>query len=237
MQGVLAGLGIVCLYFIPMASGALLLRFLVRIPDEIFRKLLHFILLGSLPVFVFGLDSWWSAAITAVAFAVVVYPVLMAMEHWKSYSAFTTERKKGELKSSLLLVFGMFAVVISVCWGWLGDRWLAMASVYAWGIGDAFAAIIGKRFGVHKLHWKYIDGKKSAEGTAAMFAASLISVAVILICRGGLPLAGYFVIPFVTAGVSAMMELYSKNGMDTVSCPLAAMAVLIPLVWLFGGVQ
>lgn len=235
MNELFADLGILCLYFIPMAGIALTLRFLVKVPNELFRKLLHFVLLGSFPFFVFTFESWQAAALTAVVFAVAVYPVLMCMEKLKAYSAFTTERKKGELKTSLLLVFGMFAAVITVCCGWLGDPWLALASVYAWGIGDAFAAIIGKKFGKHKLHWKYIDGRKSLEGTAAMFLTSALSVTLILLLRGGLPAAGYAVIPVVTGAVSAAVELYSKNGMDTVFCPFAAMSVLIPLLRLFGG--
>ena len=235
MRELLADLGIICLYFAPMAGIALTLRFLIKIPDELFRKLLHFILLGSFPFFVFAFESWWAAALTALVFAAVVYPVLLVLERLKAYSAVTTERKKGELKTSLLLVFGMFAVVIALCRGWQDDPWLALASIYAWGIGDAFAAIIGKKFGRHKLHWKYIDGKKSVEGTAAMFAVSALSVAVVLLCRGGLAPMGYVVIPVVTAAVSAAVELYSKNGTDTVFCPLAAMGVLIPLLRLFGG--
>lgn len=236
MQELLRSIGIVCLYFIPLALLAFILRFSIRVPNEIFRKLLHFILLGSMPVFVFALDDWRISALTAVTFAVVVYPILMGLERIRSYSAVVTERKKGELKSSLLLVFGMFAVVISVCWGWLNDPWLALTSVYAWGVGDAFAAIIGKKFGTHKFRLNYVDPKKSVEGTAAMFFVSLLSVAALLMCRGGLTAVGYLVIPVITAAVSAMAELYSKNGMDTVICPLAAMLVLVPQVWLFGGV-
>jgi len=39
----------------------------------------------------------------------------------------------------------------------------------------------------------------------------------------------------VTAAVCAVVELYTKAGMDTVTCPLAAAAVMIPLVGILGG--
>ena len=39
----------------------------------------------------------------------------------------------------------------------------------------------------------------------------------------------------LAAAVSALVELYTPNGMDTFTCPMAAMAVLLPLVALFGG--
>ena len=42
-------------------------------------------------------------------------------------------------------------------------------------------------------------------------------------------------IPVVTAFISALAELCSKDGHDTVICPLSAMVVLLPLIYLFGG--
>lgn len=235
MQEFIKGTAIIIIYFIVAASTAIGCRCFIRIPHELFRKILHGILLGSLFLFAFAFETWWISALEAVVFAGVVYPILMFFERFKSFSELTTERKKGELKTSLLLVFFMFAAVITICWGWMGDKYLALASVSAWGFGDAAAAMVGKRFGKHKITWKYTDGKKCFEGSSAMFVTSLISVAVILIIRGGLPVAGYIVIPIVVALISAFAELYSKEGMDTVICPISAMIVLLPLVYLFGG--
>lgn len=232
---ILAGFGALLLYFIPAAGIALGARYLIRIPDELFRKILHCILLGSLAVFVYGFEVWWHAAVCAVTFAVLVYPALAWFERIKGYSELTTERKKGELKASLLLVFGMFALVIGVCWGWLGQRSLVLASVYAWGFGDAAAALVGKRWGRHKIRCRLTDGRKSVEGSAAMFLVSFLSVGTILLIRGGLPPVGWAVTSVVTALVSAAAELCSKDGYDTVICPLSAMAVLLPLMYLFGG--
>ena len=231
MQQILQGTGILILYFAVAASCAIGSRFLIKIPDELFRKILHCILLGSLYMFVYAYEEWWVSALTAIVFEVIVYPILAVLEHFKNYSKLTTERKKGELKSSLMLVFTMFAVVVAICWGWLGDKYLALASIYAWGFGDAAAALVGKKIGKHKIKWKYTDGKKSMEGSMAMFVTSLISVMIILGCRGGLGILGIIVVSLVTAAISTLAELYSKNGMDTVICPMSAMAVLIPLVY------
>lgn len=235
MQEMLRGFALLLAYFVPCAAVALIGHYFIKIPKEVFRKILHCILLFSLIVFVFGFDTWWRSALAAVIFELVVYPALWFFERFKGYSELTTERKKGELKNSLLLVFTMFAVVISVCWGWLGDKYLVLASVYAWGFGDAAAALVGKRFGRHKLHFKYLDGKKSLEGTLAMFALSFFSVAVILQIRGGMPVLGGLVTALVTAEVAALVELYSRGGNDTFTCPLASMAVMLPLLHLFGG--
>lgn len=235
IQELLHGFGILSVYFIIAASTVLLCRFLIKIPNEIFRKTLHFVLLGSVFVFVYGFETWWISALAAIIFELIVYPILMVVEHIKNFSEFTTERKKGELKSSLMLVFTMFAVVISVCWGLFNDKILIIASILSWGIGDAFAALVGKKFGKHKIKDKFTDGKKSYEGTFAMFCSSFITVVIVMTLHGHLKISGYIIIPLVTAVVSAIAELYSKNGMDTVICPVAAMITVDGLTYLFGG--
>lgn len=235
LQELLSGFGSIAVYFIIAASTVLLCRLLIKIPDEIFRKTLHFVLLGSVFVFVYAFDTWWVSALAAIIFEVIVYPCLILAEKIKNFSEFTTERKKGELKTSLLLVFSMFAFVIFVCWGLLHDKILVIASILAWGIGDAFAALIGKKFGKHKIKDKFTDGKKSYEGTFAMFSSSFVTVAVVMTFHGGVSSAGYIVIPLVTAAVSAIAELYSKNGNDTVICPIAAMISVDLLTYIFGG--
>ncbi len=231
----LIGTGIVVLYFVIAASTAFLCRVLIKIPQEVFRKALHCILLGSYIPFVFGFATWWMAVLAAVLFAIVVYPILVFLERFRNYTEITTERKKGEFKSSLLLAFSMLAVAMSICWGWLDDKYLVLASMYAWGVGDAFAALVGKKYGKHKFYLKYVDNRKSLEGTLAMFVTSFVTVTIVLLCRGGLSTAGYIVIPVIAAAVSATVELYTPGGMDTVTCPTAAMMVILPLVHLFGG--
>ena len=235
MNPILAGTINVILYFGFAAGTALLCRLFFPIENELFRKILHFILLGSLLVFIISYPTWQMTVIAAILFEVLVYPILVFFEHFKGYSELTTERKHGELKSSLMLVYTMFAIVTAICWGAFHDKYLALASLYAWGIGDAFAALIGKKYGTHKIHAPKLDGKKSYEGTFAMYCCSFLSVSAILILRGGLSLPVCLFIACIVAFVSAVSELYSRNGNDTFICPLSAMAVLIPLVYLFGG--
>ena len=237
MQAFFAGLGVLAIYFVVCASIAFICRRFLRIPDEVFRKILHGILLGSLLVWTVQFDQWYLAALSALAFAAAVYPLLKLAERWKGYSKFVTERSGGELKHSLIVVFVMYAAVVTVCWGWLNEKLLALCSIYAWGIGDAAAALIGKRFGRHALEGKHIEGRKSLEGTLAMFLTSFVCVLAILLLRGGMAWYACVLAAVVTAAVSAVVELYTMHGMDTITCPLAAMAVLLPLVhWLGGGI-
>lgn len=228
------GASAVCVYFLLTASCALLARRLIRIPDELFRKTLHFILLGSLLIFVFAFDAWWQAALTALGFAAVAYPLLRLAGRLPGFSRFTTERRPGELCRSLLLVFSMFALVIGVCWGLLGERYFVPASVYAWGVGDAFAALIGKRFGRHRFTWRRADPHKSVEGSLAMFVTSAISVLAVLLCRGGIAPIICVILALACALSATVTELVTTDGDDTVTCPLAAMATLLPLCALLG---
>lgn len=228
------GYGILLGYFAVCASGALVLRRLVSVPTEVFRKTLHIILLGSIFVWTYAFKTWWVSAIAAMVFIAMVYPILVFAERIPGYSELLTERKRGEIKSSLVVVFSMFTVLICVCWGWLGERYLVIASVLAWGLGDAAAALIGKRFGKHYIEGKFVEGRKTLEGTLAMFVVSFVSVLIILLVQGSVEWYGYVPIAAVTAAVCAIVELYTKGGMDTLTCPFAAAAIMIPLIRLWG---
>ena len=235
MLELVSGAGIICIYFVIAASTMLACRWFFKIPDEVFRKTLHFVLLASYIPFVFAFETWWISALFAVAFEVLVYPILAWFEHFSNYSAFTTERKKGEFKHSLLLAFTMLAVCICVCWGWRNDRHLVLACMYAWGVGDAFAALIGKKYGKHKIKLRFADNRKSMEGSAAMFATSALAILIVLLFRGGLQPLGYVLIPVASAAVATLVELFTKDGNDTVTCPTVAMAVILPLAEILGG--
>ncbi len=240
MNELLYGIGNLLIYFIVMVAAVLTARKLIDIYDELFRKILHFVLLGALLVWTVSFRTWWIEVLTVVGFVVIVYPILMFFERFKTYSNTVTERKKGELKRSLVAVFLMFAVVIIITEGIFKDRYLALASVYAWGVGDAFAALIGKKYGKHKLTGKFLSGKKSLEGTLAMFVTSFLTVLPILLLRSGIYTDLFVLIvnvttALLTAVASAVCELYTKDGMDTLTCPLAAMTVMLSMLAMFGG--
>ncbi len=235
MSELLQGLGWFAVYILGFVSLLVLLRFTVKIQDEVFRKMLHCVALGFVLVWVNVFRHWWWALAACLILMVPIGPALKLAQRSPKFSPFFSERRKGEIISSFYLLFTMFALVIALCWGALGDKWLACASVYAWGFGDAAAALAGKRFGKHKVMFRPVCGKKSWEGTAAMFATSFLSVLAVLLVRGGLGMGGYVAVLLVTAAVSAAIELCSRDGHDTITCPLGAMVTLIGLLWAFGG--
>ena len=235
MHPFLYGTLVTVLYIIVAASIMLIARKLIRIPDELFRKILHFILLGAYIPLCFAFEAWWMATVFSASLIVVLLPVLALAERIPMFSSFVNERKKGEFKSSMVLAVGMMAFSTTVCWGLFGDKYLVLASIYAWGVGDALAALIGKKYGKHKIKWKIADGKKSVEGSLAMFICALVSVFTVLIVRGGIAIPMCLLIAVFSALVCTFTELCAKNGLDTVICPTSAMVVIIPLVMAFGG--
>ena len=232
MQPFLYGTGITMLYIVVAVAIMLLLRKLITIPDELFRKILHFILLGAYIHLVFAFDKWWMATVLSTSLILILFPALFFAEKIPMFSSFVNERKKGEFKSSMVFAVGMMAFSTAICWGMFGDKYLVLASIYAWGIGDALAALIGKRFGKHKINWKLADGKKSIEGSLAMFLCAFASVFSVLFFRGGIGIAMCAVIAVLAAFVCTITEMCTKNGLDTVICPISAIVVIIPLTML-----
>lgn len=230
----LTGFGIIIGYFTVCASCALLVRRFVNVPTEVFRKILHLILLCSLFVWVYAFRTWWVSSLAAVVFIALVFPLLSLAERMKGYSELIAERRRGEIKRSLIIVFGMFAAIICICWGWLGEQWLVLACVYAWGFGDGVAALVGKKYGRHCLTGRFIEGQKTLEGTLAMFVVSFLTVLMILLSSGKVAWYGNLPIASLAAAVCAVVELYTRNGMDTLTCPFAAAVVILPLVHLWG---
>ena len=235
MYPYLLGTGVTVLYIIVAVGITFISRKLFTINDELFRKILHFILLGAYIPLVFAFEKWWMAALFASSLIVILFPALHFAQKIPMFSSFVNERKKGEFKSSMIYAVGMMAFSILVCWGLAGDKYLVLASIYAWGIGDGLAALVGKRFGKHKIKWKLADGRKSVEGSLTMFVCSFISVLSVLLIRGGSGFPLCFVTALLTGIACTIAEMCTKNGYDTVICPTVAMAVILPLVTLFGG--
>ena len=230
MEEFLFGTAILVGYFIVCALSALALRLLFKIPDEVFRKTLHFILLGSSFVLVYAFETWWISALACLLIILIAYPILFFLERIESFSETLTERKKGELKNSLIVVFMMFAVVFAITWGLLNDKVLALISIFSWGFGDAFAALIGTNFGKTKIY-----KKKSLEGTLAMLITAFVVVLVSLLIHNIIPWYGSLISAILVSIVAAIIELYTPDGYDTITCPFGSMAMLLLCLLIFGG--
>ena len=161
MGELIRGIGIFALYIIPSATVMLLLRRFTRIGDELFRKSLHFIMVGAYILFLFAFRTWWISAVFVGLLAVAFFTVFSLGGMLPGFSEFINERKRGELRISMTLALAVVVLSICLCWGCLNDRYLALAGLYAWGVGDGSAALVGKAFGKHKISGSSPMGKRA----------------------------------------------------------------------------
>ena len=219
--------GVLAAYIVPSVSVLLPIRFLTRLPSFIFRKLLHIVAFTCVSLMILATHSWQAAALTSVIIAGVIYPLLMAVERNAWYPRLFVEKKPGEVKKSMLMLFLMFAALIAVCWGVFGKPHLAAAAILMWGTGDAAAALVGVPFGRHKVRSKLTDGKKSWEGSAAMLAVSLLAGTGMLTLAHGMPVSYAFPTAFASALLGTATELFSPGEYDTVTVPAVIAAALL----------
>lgn len=212
-------------FLIPCVVFVLPVRILTKIPSHVFRKILHIIAFCGVTVMILYSETWQAAAATALVLAAAAYPVLALLERESWYAPLFVQKSPGEIKRSLLVLMGTFAVLIAVSWGIFGEPRLAAASILMWGTGDAAAALVGIPFGRHKV--RHSDGRKSLEGSAAMFATSLTSGLAVLILGSGMGLLRAMMYSFAGSLAGTVTELYSPGEYDTATVPAAILAVLL----------
>ena len=230
LQGLLYVVGA---YFL-CASSVLFIRKIVSVPPEVSRKLLHLSAIIVLTVWLYAFADWRITEVTIVVFLLLLLSIkdrsIKDRPAASSLSNISSERSPGELHKSLSASYLMFMLAVGVCWGWLGDRNLALVSIFAWGPGDAAAALVGKRYGKNKI------GKmrrKSLEGTLAMLVLSWVSVFAVLSWNDTFSSEQALLVSALTATVTTAAELATSNGLDTFFCPAAAMLILCPAHLLF----
>lgn len=217
------------LYIVPCVALLLIIHFLQIAPKFVFRKLLHLVAFTCVIRLITAAASWQAASLTLVLIALAIYPILAFAERFEWYSDLFTEKKPGEIKKSLLLLFFTIALITAAAWGMLDRQKLAVAVILMWGVGDASAALVGIPFGKHRISWRLTDGRKSVEGSLAMLAASM-GTGLICFMAFGHPITMIDVLKlFVMAALGSLAELFSKEGNDTVFVPLTLLVAGILL--------
>lgn len=227
--------GLLHLHWAVLAGAAVLANRKLHLNDELFRKLLHLTAVFAIIPIVLPSAGWLYSASVCAAFALEAY--LGVKFSGLKQGLGMKERGAGEQQRSMLLLFGVFIFLIAIGWGVFGQRWMPVLSVVAWGVGDAFAALIGKPFGKHKIRGKHIQGTKSVEGSVAMFVTSFL--ATYLIYRHHTAMLSPWVailVSFWVALFACLSELFSKNGMDTVFCPVSALIGFVIMTLAAGGI-
>lgn len=234
----LIGAGILIAYYaVVCALVPGLLRRFTKTPAEVTRKIQH---VGySLSVFILLklFSTWYMAIAAAFLLVVVAYPVLWLMEkqRWYKLSFVDRSARGGELRSSMILVQVVFAILIAIFWGWLGGRWVSIIGVAAmgWGFGDAAAALVGKAWGRRHVLIRFVDSAKTYEGTIAMIVVA--GTALFWTLRLYADQSWYIslLIAALVAPVCGIVELFSRRGVDTLTVPLSTAFSVLPLMYLF----
>ena len=125
------------------------------------------------------------------------------------------------------MLFLMVAGLIAVCWGIFREPVLCAAAILMWGTGDAAAALVGIPFGRHKIKTRWTDGKKSFEGSLAMFVVSFASGLLLLIFATNMN-AGHVLLSVVISSFpGTLTELFSPSEYDTITVPTVIAAILL----------
>lgn len=231
----LTGFGMFVGYYLIAILLLLTVKVSLKPPKELFRKMLHLTCAMSVLVLLYVFDTWYLAFFAAILFAIALYPLISYAERFPRIMEILIQRRDGEIKSSLIIVFYMMAVLIGIFWGWLGEEWkyIIVVSIMAWGFGDAAAALVGKAFGHNPIRHAPVNGSKTWEGTIAMYCVSVAVIFVSLLFQTSYPwylcLAGALLV----APVCALVELISSNGIDTITVPFAAAISISSLNILF----
>jgi len=230
----LIGLGMYVAYFVAAALLALFVKRFLKMPTEVFRKMLHLVITLSILPLLKLFSAWYIAVLAAFLFVLIIYPILTLVENTTFYKQFAPERSGGEFKKSLLIVQLSFALLIIVFWGALGIdyHFIAVVAVMAWGFGDAAAALVGKSFGRYRILHKWIEGVKTAEGVLAMHFVAGLAIFLTLLIYAGQSWQMSLAIAAFVAPVSAVVELFSNRGMDTLTVPLSVAFLILPLMFI-----
>jgi dolichol kinase len=102
--------------------------------------------------------------------------------------------------------------------------WLYVSAVLVLAVADAFAALIGTRYG--KLRYQVEDEYKSIEGSLVFFVLSVLIVLVPALTMTTLPVPVAILSALLVAMLVTMFEAVSLRGTDNLFVPVAVVYVL-----------
>ena len=224
-------LGLVFSYV--FAFGMLLLVEAIRrwrnYPTEFTRKLVHIGAGMWIWVILLLFDHWQLALIPTATF--ILFNALFLR-----YRVFSSmDPKEGATLGTVYFAFSCTLLLFIFHPGWeqgfpRGFEYYALAGIMAMTWGDAFAAIIGKRFGKHSYK---VPGKKNhrrtLEGSLACFIFTFAAVSITLAILSSLTLPLILIGGLIVAIVGTLLEAVSPYGTDNLTVPIV---IAIVLFWL-----
>ncbi len=174
-------------------------------------------------------DHWWLAIIPTATF--ILFNALFLRFH--IFRAM--DPKEGATPGTVYFAFSCTFLLFIFHPGWeqgfpRGYEYYAMAGIMAMTWGDAFATIIGKRFGKHSYTITGSGGlKRTFEGSLAGFVFTFIAVAITLAILSKLGPPLILLAALIMALLATLLEAISPWGTDNLTVPLG---VSLLLFWL-----
>ena len=96
-----------------------------------------------------------------------------------------------------------------------------------WGVGDAAAALVGIPFGKHKVNIGPMRGRKSWEGSCAMFLISTLVGLGVLWLHFGYSADKSLLCALTMAAAGTVTEMISPSEWDTVTVPVTMLIIAL----------
>jgi len=193
------------------------LRRAFKLDIEFTRKVVHISV---------GMWAWGTAALFQDKWLAIVTPAVFVVINALSYrfGLFLAMESRDRRNLGTIYFPLAFIALILLFWGDLKPLFVAALMPMTWG--DAFAAVIGRRFGRHR--YTVFGATRSLEGSLVMFAFSFVGVWIALLAfAGGGPMAGLAWLPaLATALLATAAEAVSPFGLDNLLVPAVSAAAL-----------
>ena len=105
-----------------------------------------------------------------------------------------------------------------------GRPWLYLAAVLVLAVGDAFAALIGSRYGV--IRYEVEDGMKSLEGSLVFLVIAFLAIHLPTLLLTDLPRPVTVLAALLVAALVTGFEAISLEGADNLFVPFAVVVIL-----------
>jgi dolichol kinase len=120
-----------------------------------------------------------------------------------------------ELTGSTYLLIGCFLTVLFF------EKWIATVSLLFLIVSDALCAVVGKKWGKHKL-WK----DRSLEGCTVFFVTAFLSVLIVP--------ESHFLIGMAGVVTACVVDIFIHGINDNLTIPLSAGLIMQGLMRIFG---
>lgn len=179
-----------------------------------------------------GVAHWWlvaMAVLPSLGYA-LIGPLAFIAINAISYKTHVFKAMEHEVATKNLgtIYFPIaLTLLVLLTWGLGLPKWYGAVAILVLGWGDGMASLVGEHF--PGMRFRLPGGRKSLNGTAAMFAAAWATTGIVAVVFGMEP-ATAAALGFIVAGFATATELATPFGLDNISMPLVSILVLALLI-------